>query len=109
MSKLKKGWSTLCADATLPDPPPPFMPGNCGAGPSNLENGVWQLNHYRIQSRNWFMKVKNKRGDATTKSSWLTNLRSVAYFEENDKNDFVDEQLFRKKRVNSQRPDSRPG
>lgn len=97
MSKLREGWSTFCADSTLPDPPPPFMPGNCPAGPSDFENGLWQLNHYRIQSKKWFMKVKSKRGDATTKSSRLADMRTVNYFAENDKNDILDEHLAKKK------------
>ena len=42
-----------------------------------------QLNHYQIQSKEYFEKIKMVRGDVSNKS-W-DSMRTWKYFEENDK------------------------
>ena len=51
------------------------------------------LNHYAIQSLDWFMKIKSTRGDATTNR----NIRNEKYFNDFDINDIVDDELRHKK------------
>ena len=54
------------------------------------ENESIQLNHYVIQSLEYFQKVKMTRGDAC----YTGNVRDISYFIGYDKgNDFVDEEL----------------
>jgi hypothetical protein len=48
-----------------------------------LENSYLHLNHYAIQSRNWFMNVKKTRGDVSTNIS--DNVRDEKYFNDYDK------------------------
>ena len=52
------------------------------------------LNHYPIQSQEWFQKVKMKRGDVNTKTS--DNIRNMDYFRSYDNNQVIDEELSTK-------------
>ena len=52
------------------------------------------LNHYPIQSREWFMRVKVTRGDVST--SAMENIRDESYFKAYDTNEVLDEELQRK-------------
>lgn len=56
-----------------------------------LENSALHLNHYAIQSFNWFMKVKATRGAADAASS--ENIRNKEYFKEYNLNDIDDSEL----------------
>jgi hypothetical protein len=56
-----------------------------------LENSALHLNHYAIQSFNWFMKVKATRGAADAASS--ENVRNKEYFKEYNLNDIDDSEL----------------
>lgn len=57
-----------------------------------IENNKIKLNHYPIQSLDFFMKVKMKRGDAT--SSIVDNIRDMNYFYKYDENaKFEDNEL----------------
>ncbi len=62
-----------------------------------LEKSSVHLNHYSIQSFNWFMEVKAKRGDVSKQT--LDNWRNVQYFETYDhpKYQLVDTELATKK------------
>lgn len=62
-----------------------------------LKDAPLHLNHYMIQSRDFFYKVKMKRGDAT-EESWNT-LRNEEYFKSKDKNTIYDSELSIKKKV----------
>ena len=46
------------------------------------------LNHYAVQSFDWFMQVKSKRGDSV--SSSRNSQRDVEYFKRYDWNDIED-------------------
>jgi hypothetical protein len=61
-----------------------------------LKSSTLQLNHYAIQSLQWFMKVKVTRGDNTT--SIQNNTRNEAYFIafDNASNDIDDSELANK-------------
>jgi len=61
-----------------------------------LEKSYLHLNHYALQSRNWFLNVKCQRGAADTKAH--DEVRDIAYFEEYDlaSNDLVDDELSKK-------------
>ena len=56
-----------------------------------IENSALHLNHYAIQSLNWFMKVKATRGDNCSVSN--DNVRNIEYFKEYDFNDIEDNEL----------------
>ena len=58
-----------------------------------LKDSFLHLNHYRIQSWDWFSKVKLTRGDAYGKND---NPRNKSYFKHHDKNDIVDNELKHK-------------
>ena len=49
------------------------------------DNNGLQLNHYRIQSKEYFEKVKMVRGDVSS-GRW-EHVRTWDYFEEHDKSD----------------------
>jgi hypothetical protein len=51
------------------------------------------LNHYAIQSLDWFIKVKSTRGDAST----YENVRNLKYFNDYDINDIIDDELIQKR------------
>ena len=59
-----------------------------------LSNAPLHLNHYAIQSYDWFMKIKATRGDATVSD----NVRNAKYFWDYDKvsNDIEDTELVDK-------------
>jgi hypothetical protein len=56
-----------------------------------IEDSALHLNHYAIQSLNWFMKVKATRGDINSSKS--ENVRNIEYFKEYDLNDIEDNEL----------------
>lgn len=56
-----------------------------------IENSALHLNHYAIQSLNWFMKVKATRGDINSNSN--ENVRNIEYFKEYNFNDIEDNEL----------------
>lgn len=58
-----------------------------------LSNSFLHLNHYPIQSKNWFMKVKAKRGAADSKQH--EQIRNKEYFElfDKDANAVTDNEL----------------
>ena len=47
-----------------------------------LQNSFLHLNHYYIQSYDWFMRIKTTRGDATNSN----NVRNESYFKKHDHN-----------------------
>ncbi len=57
-----------------------------------IENSALHLNHYAIQSLNWFMKVKATRGDNCSVSN--DNVRNKEYFKEYNFNDIDDSELL---------------
>jgi hypothetical protein len=60
----------------------------------NVENHCLHINHYAIQSKEFFFKIKATRGDAD--SSAGEYLRNEQYFKNYDSNDFEDEELKNK-------------
>lgn len=56
-----------------------------------LDNSCLHLNHYAIQSWDWFSRIKMTRGDATSNIS--DHVRNKSYFENYDKNLVVDTEL----------------
>jgi hypothetical protein len=56
-----------------------------------IENSALHLNHYAIQSFNWFMKVKATRGDISAANN--ENVRNKDYFNEYNFNDIDDSEL----------------
>jgi hypothetical protein len=59
-----------------------------------LKTSCLHLNHYRIQSWDFFRKVKMTRGNAI--QNQLNNFRDKKYFKQMDYNDIVDTELKRK-------------
>jgi len=59
-----------------------------------LSNSFLQLNHYRIQSWEFFSKIKKSRGDVT-QSSW-DNLRDKKYFDSSNYKHIEDNELKNK-------------
>lgn len=55
-----------------------------------------RMNHYIIQSEEWFRQIKMSRGDAATMGS---NHRDMNYFKQHDTNDIYDDEL-KLKRMN---------
>lgn len=60
-----------------------------------LENSALQLNHYAIQSMEWFQQVKMTRGDSSSPKN--ENVRTLAYFKEHDFRDMIDTELASKR------------
>ena len=60
-----------------------------------LKKSPLHLNHYAIQSKNWYEEVKMKRGDAH--SSLTNNVRDWSYFDKYDVNDITDTELADKR------------
>jgi len=56
-----------------------------------IENSALHLNHYAIQSLDWFMKVKATRGDINAAKN--ENVRDKKYFDEYNFNDIEDLEL----------------
>lgn len=61
---------------------------------NNIDEHNLHLNHYPIQSFEWFMNVKATRGDNTTMSA--DNIRNESYFKQYDLNEQLDEELCKK-------------
>lgn len=61
-----------------------------------LDNAYLHLNHYALQSQDWFLNVKCKRGAADTQAH--NEIRNQSYFEEYDNasNDILDDELAKK-------------
>lgn len=59
-----------------------------------LDNSIFRMNHYMIQSLDWFRRVKMTRGS----SNFSNNHRNEEYFKEWDYNDTLDDELACKKR-----------
>ncbi|WP_425392924.1 glycosyltransferase family 92 protein [Ekhidna sp.] len=61
-----------------------------------LDKSFLHLNHYALQSKEWFLNVKCKRGAADTKAH--DEIRNLSYFEEYDNasNDIMDNELAKK-------------
>jgi hypothetical protein len=57
-----------------------------------LSNCNLHLNHYAIQSLNWFKKIKMTRGAADNQK----NNRNLTYFKNYDHNHITDDELFNK-------------
>lgn len=57
----------------------------------SLRKAPLHINHYAIQSKDWFFKVKCTRGDVDSKAS--ENVRNESYFKEYDRNGIVDGEL----------------
>lgn len=71
---------------------------NCEFSPVNedyVRRAVVRINHYRVQSRDWFFNVKARRGDAcrNDRDSW----RNEEHFRMFDYNDVEDNVLARKR------------
>lgn len=60
-----------------------------------LRDSFLHLNHYRIQSWDWYSKVKMPRGDALGKQG--DGVRTEDYFKLNDTNDLLDTELKEKR------------
>ena len=56
-----------------------------------LAKSCLHLNHYMIQSRDWFMKVKATRGSAAV--AYRENIRDEDYFKRLDRNEMEDTEL----------------
>jgi len=63
-----------------------------------LSNSFLQLNHYAIQSWDFFSKIKMTRGDVS--SAIYTNIRDKNYFDSYNYKDFEDNELKNKEYVN---------
>ena len=55
-----------------------------------LSKSPLHLNHYAIQSKDWFFNIKMTRGDVYHSS----NIRNLDYFKKYDNNDINDDELF---------------
>jgi hypothetical protein len=66
----------------------------CEISESILNDSYLHLNHYAIQSLDWFKKVKMTRGAANSKEQ--DSIRTLNYFYDYDRNDNVDEELKNK-------------
>ena len=62
---------------------------------NNILNMKIACNHYQIQSKEFFFKVKAVRGSAASKEN--DNIRNEEYFKEYNTNDVFDDRLKRKK------------
>jgi hypothetical protein len=60
-----------------------------------LKDSCLHLNHYAIQSWEWFSKVKMTRGDASSPA--VDHLRDKKYFDAYDNNIVIDDELHHKK------------
>jgi len=66
----------------------------CEISEAILNDSYLHLNHYAIQSLDWFKRVKMTRGDVSTKES--DSIRGLNYFYEYDRNGRADEELKNK-------------
>ena len=78
-------------------PTQPPKPSAVEAGEDVLQEHLLHLNHYQLQSREWFMSVKATRGSAT--NSTENSLRDAAYFDATDQahRGISDNELYLKK------------
>lgn len=60
-------------------------------GEKDLQSALFQLNHYPIQSLDWFKRIKMTRGDSN--AQWADNVRNADYFAQYDHNDKEDRTL----------------
>jgi len=60
----------------------------------NNHNCDFIVNHYNIQSFNWFMKVKHTRGDCDNYIETTGFSRNEEYFRKHDINDITDTKLY---------------
>jgi hypothetical protein len=60
---------------------------------SNIENELIHLNHYPIQSLEYFKKIKMTRGDAGYHGS--ENVRNMEYFQNYDKDQTFKDELLK--------------
>jgi hypothetical protein len=60
-------------------------------GEDELASGIFQLNHYPIQSLDWFTRIKMTRGSAS--STRFDHVRDVNYFAKYDHNELEDRAL----------------
>lgn len=68
--------------------------GNMRINEKILHSSNLHLNHYAIQSIDFFTKIKMTRGDVNYKNS--NNVRNFEYFQKYDHNDIVDDELKNK-------------
>ena len=68
-----------------------------------LKRSYLHLNHYPIQSLNWFLEIKTKRADAHQKK--YDHFRNMEYFEkyDSDSNEILDTELAQKLKKNAPR------
>ena len=64
-------------------PVQPPKPTIVEAGEEVLQKHLLHLNHYQLQSREWFMSVKATRGSSTTPAE--NSLRGTSYFNDTDR------------------------
>lgn len=64
---------------------------NLAQNEEELNDTILQLNHYPIQSWQFFRDVKMKRGDV--KQAYMNNLRDLKYFQKYDTNYLEDKEL----------------
>lgn len=64
-----------------------------------LKKSYLHLNHYPIQSFNWFMAVKSKRGDVNSEK--YDDFRDIYYFKkyDSDSNELIDDELALKHKL----------
>mgnify|MGYP003705818041 CR=1 FL=1 len=60
-------------------------------GEDELASGIFQLNHYPIQSFDWFTRTKMTRGDSS--SARFDHVRNINYFAKYDHNELEDKAL----------------
>lgn len=71
----------------------PMEPNNIDVTDELLRDSVFEMNHYVIQSLDWFRRVKMTRGS----SNFDSNHRNEEYFKEFDYKDVYDNELWAKK------------
>ena len=80
---------------------PLFIGADSGEAEKDIEDSRLQyaihLNHYPIQSYQWFMEVKGRRGDVSTAKA--DSVRGEHYFRAYDVNDIFDDELRVKHRT----------
>jgi len=61
---------------------------------NNEHNSDFIINHYNIQSYNWFMNVKSQRGDINNYAENIGVKRDIEYFKKHDFKDVIDTKLL---------------
>ena len=87
-------------------PTQPPKPTVVEAGEEVLQEHLLHLNHYQLQSREWFMSVKATRGSSTTVTE--NSLRDATYFNTTDQahRGVFDNELYRKKVIPAGTPEN---